>query len=130
VLPDKHQDRIELRGFDYFGFHGVLPAERQQGQHFVVDADLHTDIRDAAKHDDIALAVDYAKVHSTIKAVVEGTPQQLIETVAEKAAAAVLSQHAHVSAISICIKKPAAPIDGTFDYVAVNIYRNRNRSSR
>lgn len=54
---------------------------------------------------------------STIKAVVQGPPQQLIETVAEKSAAAVLSTNAGVSAIDICVKKPNAPIDGMFDHV-------------
>jgi len=123
---DQRQDRIELRGLVFFGYHGVLSQERQDGQQFIVDADLHTDISCAATSDNVEDAVNYAEVHSTIKAVVEGTPQHLIEAVAEKTASAVLRQHAAVDAINVRIRKPAAPINGMFDYVAVNILRVRS----
>ena len=47
----------------------------------------------------------------------QGPPQQLVETVAERSAAAVLRANAGVSAIDICVKKPNAPIEGMFDHV-------------
>jgi len=34
---------IELAGIELFGFHGVLEAERTQGQRFLVDLDLTLD---------------------------------------------------------------------------------------
>ena len=48
---------------------------------------------------------------------VQGPPQQLIETVAERSASAVLRTNADVSAVDICVKKPHAPIDGMFAHV-------------
>ena len=37
-------DRIRIRGLRVVGFHGVLPAERAQGQQFLVDLDLRLDL--------------------------------------------------------------------------------------
>jgi len=40
-------DRVVLSGLRVRGFHGVLPAEREQGQDFLVDAVLELDLRPA-----------------------------------------------------------------------------------
>ena len=63
----------------------------------------------------------------TIRDVVEGAPQQLIESVAEHTAAAVLREHPAVSGVDILVKKPQAPMDGTFDYVGVLSCRVRHK---
>ena len=52
---------------------------------------------------------------------VEGSPHQLIEAVAERTAAAVLHEHPAVIGIDVLLKKPQAPIDGTFNYVGVSL---------
>jgi len=41
-------DRISLVGLRAYGYHGVLPAERAQGQEFVADAVLWFDTSPAA----------------------------------------------------------------------------------
>jgi len=56
---------IELAGIELFGFHGVLEAERTQGQRFLVDLDLTLDgetATAAAASDRIEDAVDYRDV--------------------------------------------------------------------
>jgi dihydroneopterin aldolase len=52
-----HSDRIELRGLRARGRHGVLPAERELGQEFVVDVVLGLDTRPAAAGDDLSRTV-------------------------------------------------------------------------
>ena len=53
-------DRIVVRGIEAFGYHGVLPEERVQGQPFVVDLMVQTDVSDAAATDDLSGTVDYS----------------------------------------------------------------------
>ena len=53
-------DRITLRGLRVFGYHGVLDAERQDGQEFIVDAVLWLDTTAAAATDDLDLTANYA----------------------------------------------------------------------
>ena len=38
------KDRILLEGMIFYGNHGTLPAERELGQPFVVDVELHLDL--------------------------------------------------------------------------------------
>ena len=52
-------DRIELRGLRVFARHGVLDAERRDGQEFVIDAVLWLDTRAAAAGDDLSKTIDY-----------------------------------------------------------------------
>jgi hypothetical protein len=47
---DAH-DRIILEGMVFHGRHGVLPAERELGQPFVVDVELRLDLRPAGLSD-------------------------------------------------------------------------------
>src|SRR5690606_2752423 len=85
-------DRIRLVGISATGHHGVLPEERRDGQTFVADVVLHVDTRDAAASDELAATVDYAAVAREVADVLSGEPADLLETVAERIAAAVLAR--------------------------------------
>lgn len=118
-------DTITLTGMKFRGYHGCLPEERREGQIFYVDAILHVDLRAAGRTDDLSQTVNYAEVFDTIRAVVEGEPQNLIETVAERIAGAVFAAFAPVQGIEVTVHKPSAPIAGTFRDVSVHIARTR-----
>jgi dihydroneopterin aldolase len=119
-------DRIALRGLTIRGFHGVLAQERRDGQDFGVDAVLEVDITDAAATDDLARTVDYSEVAQRLATIVAGEPLDLIETLAERLAAACLEQPL-VSAVEITVHKPHAPVALPFEDVTVTIRRTRER---
>mmetsp|Transcript_12185 Transcript_12185/g.36570 ORF Transcript_12185/g.36570 Transcript_12185/m.36570 type:complete len:176 (-) Transcript_12185:1214-1741(-) len=126
VMPaSRAQDKIILRGLKFFGYHGVFPEETRNGQHFFVDATLCLDVSQASQSDDVKQTVNYAEVYRDIKEIVEGEPQQLIETVAEALAYTILRQHPLVQFAIVRVDKPEAPIDGTFGTVAVEVMRSR-----
>jgi dihydroneopterin aldolase len=122
-----HPDRLSLRGMRFEGRHGVLPEERVTAQPFEVDVVLHADLADAAERDDLAATADYAALFELVRAIVEGTSRQLIEALAGSIARAVLAATppAVVDAVEVRVRKPAAPIDGTFDTVEAAIVRRR-----
>ena len=74
-----------------YGFHGVLPQERREGQEFVVDVELCLDLVPAAATDQLDQTVDYSAIAVATLALIEGEPFDLIETLAERVAAAALS---------------------------------------
>jgi dihydroneopterin aldolase len=116
-------DRIELRGMSFQGRHGVGPAEREQPQEFKVDLDVEADLSVAGASDRLADTVDYTKVRSAAKQVIEGPPRALLESLAAGIAQRVLAMP-HVHAVSVrVVKRPASmqPIDGA----AVCIKRTR-----
>jgi dihydroneopterin aldolase len=110
-----------LRGY---GRHGVLPAEREMGQPFVVDLALSVDAGPAGQSDDLADTADYATIAAAVLAVVEGEPVALLERLAQKVADSVLDDE-HVQAVDVTVHKPSAPVPVPFDDIAVTIRRTR-----
>lgn len=117
-------DRIALRGLRARGFHGVLAAERQLGQEFLVDVSLELDLSVAAASDDVADTVDYGELASRLVAIVTGPPVNLIETLASRLADACLIDP-RVHAAEVTVHKPSAPIRHPFTDVAVTLRRER-----
>jgi len=118
-------DRILLTGMRFYGYHGVYPEETRLGQTFVVDVELHADLRAAGRADDLERTVDYGKVFLAVQEIVQGRPFKLIEALAEKIAAEVLAGFAAVTAVTVRVHKPQAPIPGAFAGVTVEIDRRR-----
>jgi 7,8-dihydroneopterin aldolase/epimerase/oxygenase len=117
-------DRISLTGLRVRGYHGVFAQERRDGQDFVVDAVLETDLAPAAGSDEVGDTVHYGELADALAAIVAGEPVNLIETLAERLAAACLAD-ARVTACEVTVHKPQAPIAHQFADVAVTIRRSR-----
>jgi len=100
-------DRISLVGLRAYGYHGVLPAERAQGQEFVADAVLWFDTSPAAAADDLSLTVDYAALAGRLAEIISGEAVALIETLAQRLAAACLADE-RVQHAEITVHKPDA----------------------
>lgn len=116
-------DIITIKNLGIYAYHGVLKEEKEAGQKFYVNAELEVSTRAAGRADDLALTINYAEVASTINEVMTATSYDLIETCAERAAEAVLLNYEGVSAVTIEIRKPSAPIPLEFEDVSVKIRR-------
>jgi dihydroneopterin aldolase len=115
-------DIIMLAGIRGHGHHGVFPTERRDGQEFIVDISVHLASSSAAISDALADTVNYAVVADLVHERIIGEPVDLIETLAENIAAAVLSLSG-VSSVEVTVHKPQAPITVPFDDVALRIVR-------
>lgn len=118
-------DQIAITGIRATGYHGVYEHERRDGQEFIADVVLSLSLRAAAASDDVAETVHYGEVAEKVAAILAGDPVDLIETVAERIAAAVLGWPL-VEAVRVTVHKPAAPIPVPFDDVAVTVERSRS----
>ena len=126
-MNGESHDRILLEGMIFHGHHGILPAERELGQPFVVDIELRLDLRPAGLSDDLAKTVDYGEVHRLAKQVVEGEPAGLTETVAERIANATLEEYPLVDVVRVKVKKPNVRLgDTVLDGSAVEILRRKS----
>lgn len=119
------KDKIILSGMKFYGYHGVLEEEQRLGQRFEVDLELYLNLKPAGEADDPALTVSYADVFETVKQVVTGRSRKLLEAVAEDIGRQVLDQYEQVAGVKVLLKKPGAPINGDFRYMAVEIQRGR-----
>lgn len=128
AAPATHQDRITLTGLEVFAHHGVFDFEREQGQKFIIDAEVSVDIRAAAAGDELASTVHYGLLAEAILEAVANDPVDLIETLAERVARVALG-FAGVSETRITVHKPDAPIDANFRDVSVSIVRRPEQAS-
>jgi dihydroneopterin aldolase / 2-amino-4-hydroxy-6-hydroxymethyldihydropteridine diphosphokinase len=117
-------DRIHLRGVEAFGYHGVLPDEKRDGQPFVVDVVMELDLARAGGTDHLDDTVSYADVAGEVVARITGPSFDLIERLAEVIAHDVLG-HALVDAVTVTVHKPEAPVGHPFRDVAVEVHRPR-----
>lgn len=117
-------DRITITGISGHGFHGVLDFEKATGQTFIVDVALETDTRAAAATDDLTRTIDYGVIAELVHGQITGVGYDLIETLAERIADAVLGACA-ASAVEVTVHKPGAPITVPFADVSIAIRRER-----
>jgi dihydroneopterin aldolase / 2-amino-4-hydroxy-6-hydroxymethyldihydropteridine diphosphokinase len=120
-------DRIILQGISARGFHGVLDAEKSDGQDFGVDLALEVDLRRPGRSDLLAHTVNYAEVAADVVALITGPSLDLIETLADQIAAAALRRPL-VQAVQVTVHKPQAPIGVPFDDVQVVVERQRDEA--
>lgn len=120
-------DRIVLRDMRFFGYHGVLPEERAQGQPFEVDLEVELDLSRSRQSDRLEETVDYRLLYRAVKEVVEGEAVNLLEHLAERIRRQVRATLQQLPAVSelglirIRVRKPQAPLGGMLDGVQVEV---------
>lgn len=117
-------DRIALAGIDVYAHHGVHPAERELGQRFVIDLELFGNWTAAARHDDLAHALDYVTVHQRVHEVAGRDSYQLLEALAAAICRALL-QEFPLTRVIVTVHKPNPPIPNFLGRVSVTLDRDR-----
>ncbi|HIS50432.1 MAG TPA: dihydroneopterin aldolase [Candidatus Gallacutalibacter pullistercoris] len=118
-------DKIHIVGLEVFAYHGVNPEEKRDGQHFVLDVVLECDLKKPGRTDDLNDTVNYAAIRKVISRVMTEQSYDLIERAAARVAEEILKADEKVERVHVLLKKPEAPINAKFDYVAVEILRER-----
>lgn len=118
-------DKIYIKGLQLFAYHGVNPEEKRDGQTFVLDITLCADLTRARVSDRLEDTVNYAAVRKTVQRAFTKARYDLIERAAEVVCQAVLDDFPMVEEITLLLKKPQAPMNAVFEYVAVEITKGR-----
>lgn len=119
-------DKIIIKGLKIYAFHGVNKEEKDQGQNFIIDTVLYVDLSKAGNTDKVSDTVSYAKVTKTIIKTVNEKSYDLLEKVATRIIQQIFNEFLSVKKVDVTVKKPEAPINADFDYMAVNICKDRN----
>ena len=118
-------DKILMHNMYFYGYHGVLEAEKSIGQKFVVDVEIMLDLQNSGNSDSVDNTVSYAEVYDDVKYLVESERFNLIEALSERIASNVLSRYELAKEVMVRVKKPEAPVKGIFDYFGVEIRRKK-----
>ena len=117
-------DYVSIKDLSVPAVIGVHDWEREVEQILVISVDMVADVRKAAASDNLADALDYSAVASTITAVVREGKFHLIETAAERVAERLLADFP-VSWLRLEVRKP---IDAGA-YTADHHHRTHTRNS-
>jgi 7,8-dihydroneopterin aldolase/epimerase/oxygenase len=98
---------------------GIYPHERVATQTVLLDIELDYDFSAPAASDAIADAVDYDGVAASVTDLLQTARFQLIETMAERAAALLLARVPVATAVRIEVRKPAAVPAAACSFVRV-----------
>lgn len=115
-------DQIRILGIRGFGHHGVLPHEREFGQEFTVDVEIGANFTAAAATDDLTETVDYGALAALVNTVITGPPVNLIETLADRIAAEIVTIKG-VLEVTVTVHKPHAPMPVGVADVIVSRFR-------
>ncbi len=100
-------DTIFLRDLRIRTIVGIWEWERRMPQIVSIDLDMGTDIRRAARSDQIEDTLDYKAVTGRVKALVTDSGFNLIETMAERIAALIIDEFG-VPWVRVAVHKPWA----------------------
>jgi dihydroneopterin aldolase len=115
--------KVELRGIELRGFHGVLEHERAEGQRFLFDLEL--EVGDAGLSDRIEDAVDYREVVACVREVSDRRAYRLLEALATALADALLERFA-LERVEVRVRKPDVALELPVEYAAVSAVRERS----
>ena len=118
------KDVISLKGIKAIGFHGVFDFERRDGQDFLVDVEIATDLQRASRSDSLAETIDYGAITDLVVAEIKGEPVNLIERLAGRIADKVLETLERVDAIAVTVHKPQAPVSAPFSSASDVLFPN------
>lgn len=118
-------DKILIRNLKVFAYHGVNPEEKVHGQTFILDIDAFVDISVPCKTDRVDDTVSYADIIEETIRIFTARKDDLVERAAERVSEGLFEKFERIQGLRILLKKPDAPIDADFEYVGVEIQRNR-----
>ncbi len=117
-------DKIRLTHIVIYAHHGAFEEERKLGQRFEIDAELGLNLETAASADRLDQCIDYEKVYKKIVTAATEKKFHLIESAARHIALTLLREF-DIQAVTIRIRKPHVPINGSLDHVEVELTRYR-----
>ncbi|NLK63061.1 MAG: dihydroneopterin aldolase [Fusobacteria bacterium] len=118
-------DKIIIKNMKIYGFHGVLEEEKKLGQNYFIDVIITKSLKKACLSDNLNDSIDYSKIYYDIVDLSNVNKFNLIEAFAENICTLIIEKYV-VKKIEVTIKKPNAPINGNFEYVAINITRENS----
>jgi len=117
--------KIKLNEMVFYGYHGVHAEERVLGQRFIVDLTVKTNQSEDENIHHLKDTVDYTQIYSKVKDIMEHKQFHLLENCANVIIDAILEDFPKIIDVSVRIKKPSVPINGSLGSVEIEMSRTR-----
>ncbi len=119
-------NNLIIKNLKIFAYHGVNESEKENGQNFLIDAEIFTDKLGGYEDDKLENVLNLSTLVKEISAFFKNQSYDLIERAAECTVKHLIQAFPQINEINFTLKKPEAPIFADFEYVAVKISRKRS----
>lgn len=118
-------DKILIRDLKIYAYHGVHSEEKENGQTFIFDIDAYADLSTPCMSDRVDDTVSYSQIIAEAERIFTLQKDDLLERAAQRVADGLFERFDRIQSLRIRLKKPEAPIKADFDFVGVEIFRER-----
>ncbi len=98
-------DTVYLKNYVVVAKHGYYKEEHAKAQRFVVSIMATCNIKAAGESDDLSETLNYEFIRKSVHDILMQSPHDLIESLAEEIATAVLG-HSKVASVEVDVSKP------------------------
>ncbi|MCY0978983.1 dihydroneopterin aldolase [Chryseobacterium wangxinyae] len=115
--------KIFLEDVKIYAYHGVLPEENIIGTYYIVNAEIHTDLWEAAVSDDLNDTISYADINEIIHDEMK-IQSKLLEHVAGRIIAKINEKFDQISYIKLRITKTSPPMKGEMKGASIELEKS------
>jgi len=109
--------KIIIKNLELYGYHGVSPEEKREGQYFVFNVEINILKDSFLGSDDLLETVNYAEAVELVKKINSATKYNLLETLAEEIAVSVSGLSLIISKVKARVEKINPPINESVESV-------------
>jgi dihydroneopterin aldolase len=124
-----HKDKVVIKGLHCSIRLGVKKEEQEVRRNCELDITLFFDLSEAGKTDDLDRTINYSKVIDLVLELSQQVQYKLLESFAYRLFEEIFQRTA-ARRIHLRVKKMNPPIEGRFQYVGVELTRNREEFIR
>ncbi|HEY4491881.1 MAG TPA: dihydroneopterin aldolase [Acidobacteriota bacterium] len=124
-----HKDKVVIKGLHCSIRLGVKKEEQEVRRNCEIDLTLYFDLSEAGKTDDLDRTINYSKVIDLVQDLSQQVQYKLLESFAYRLFEEIFHRTA-ARRIHLRVKKMNPPIEGRFQYVGVELARNREEFLR
>lgn len=111
---------IRLHNMMFYSYHGASRAEREMGNRYEVDVELHTNLAAAIASDRLDDTVNYKSVYETVEQIILNNKFNLVETIAARVISGIREGFA-LDRVVVRVRKKIPPIPGNLDHIEVEL---------
>ena len=121
--------KIFVKNLSLYGYHGVKPEEKQEGQYFVYNIEIKINKDSFSGSDNLSETVNYSDAIEIIKEINSQNKFDLLETLAEEISVRISKLSPLISNVKVRVEKINPPIKEKLDSVGVTYKLAVNKKS-
>lgn len=122
----KNQSKIIIEDLKIYAYHGVLPEENKVGTYYLINAEIHANLWQAAETDNLEHTINYAEINEIIHQEMS-IPSQLLENVIHRIFNKLEMNFPQIYFMKMKLTKTNPPMRGEMKGVSVEMEKKNRK---